>query len=104
MGKVILWELCKKFKFDHANKWYMHNPESVPKNETHKILWDFEMQTHHLISARRLDLVKVKKKKKKRSCRILGFVFPADHWINLKKIVKRDSYLDLAREVKNYGR
>ena len=24
VGKVIHWELCKKFKFDHANKWYMH--------------------------------------------------------------------------------
>ena len=21
-GKVILWEMCKKFKFDHSNKWY----------------------------------------------------------------------------------
>ena len=29
----------------------MHNL----KNETHKILWDSEMQTDHLISARRPD-------------------------------------------------
>ena len=35
--KVIYWELCKKFKFDHTNKWYMHNPESVLDNETHKL-------------------------------------------------------------------
>ena len=21
VGKVIHWEMCKKFKFDHANKW-----------------------------------------------------------------------------------
>ena len=27
VGKVIHWELCKKFKFDHTNKQYMHNPE-----------------------------------------------------------------------------
>ena len=27
--KVIHWELCKKFKFDHTNKWYVHNPEST---------------------------------------------------------------------------
>ena len=26
VGKVIHWEMCKKFKFDHTNKWYMHNP------------------------------------------------------------------------------
>ena len=25
IGKVINWEMCRKFKFDHANKWYMHN-------------------------------------------------------------------------------
>ena len=26
--KVMHQELCKKFKFDHTNKWYMNNPES----------------------------------------------------------------------------
>ena len=55
--KVIHWELCKKFKFDHTNNWYVHNPESVLENETHKILWDFEIQTVHLILARRPNLV-----------------------------------------------
>ena len=32
VGKVINWELYKKFKFDHTNKWYMHNQESVLEN------------------------------------------------------------------------
>ena len=57
VGKVIHWELCKKLKFDHTNKWYMHNPSSVLKNDTHKLLWDFEIQTDHLISPRRPDLI-----------------------------------------------
>ena len=52
VGKVIHWELCKKLKFDHAKKWYMHNPASVLENGTHKLLWDFEIQRDHLISAR----------------------------------------------------
>ena len=30
--------MCKKFKFDHGNKWYMHNPEPVLENDTHKLL------------------------------------------------------------------
>ena len=30
----------------------MPNPESVLENETHKLLWDFDIQTEHLISAR----------------------------------------------------
>ena len=34
VGKVIHWEMCKKFKFDHANKWYMHNPAPVQENDT----------------------------------------------------------------------
>ena len=38
MGKVIHWELCKKFKFDHTNKWYLHNPKSVGENDTNKLL------------------------------------------------------------------
>ena len=29
VGKVIHWEMCKKFKFDYTNKWYMHNPVPV---------------------------------------------------------------------------
>ena len=52
----------KKFKFDYANKWYMHTLESVMKNETHKLLWNFEIQTDHLISARQLVLVIINKK------------------------------------------
>ena len=38
MGKVIHWEMCKKFKFDHANKWYTHNPAPVLENDAHKLL------------------------------------------------------------------
>ena len=49
VGKVIHVEMCKKLKFDHINKWYMLNPESVQENDPHKILWDFDIQTDHLI-------------------------------------------------------
>ena len=62
---MIHWELSKKFKFDHMN-----NTECGREKETLKLLWDFEIQTDHLISARRTDLMivntKKKKKKKKR--------------------------------------
>ena len=63
MGKVIHWELCKKFKFDHKNKKYIHNLKSLPENKTHKLLWDFEIQKDRLISARQPDLEIVNKKK-----------------------------------------
>ena len=48
VGKVIPEEQCKRLKFDHSNKWYMHKPKAVLENEMHKILWDFEIQTDHL--------------------------------------------------------
>ena len=44
----------------------MHNPESFLENETHNLLCDFDLQTHHLISARQLDQVIVKKEKKEK--------------------------------------
>ena len=55
MVKVIHWELDKKLGFYYTNKLYMHNPEPVLKNVTRKILWDFEIQTDHLILAKRPD-------------------------------------------------
>ena len=63
-GKVIDWELHKKYKFDHTNKWYMHNPVPDLENEMHNILGDFEIQTDHLISVRQPDLVITNKKRK----------------------------------------
>ena len=98
VDKVIHREMCKKFKFDNTNKWYMHNPEPVLENDTHKFLWDFDIQTDHQISTRRPDLIIINKKK--RICKIVDFAVPADHRIKLKECEKRDKYLDLARELK----
>ena len=86
----------------------MHNLESGLENETHKILWEFEIKTDHLISVRRQNLEKVKKKKKKKKKRkekkrthqIMDFVVPTDPKGKLKESEKRDKYLDLARELK----
>ena len=38
-------------------KWYMHNPAPILENDTHKLLWDFDIYTDHLISARRTHLI-----------------------------------------------
>ena len=63
----------------------MHNPAPVLENNTHKLLWDFDIHTDHLISARRPALVI---NNKKRTCKIVDFA------------EKKDKYLDLARELK----
>ena len=66
VGKVVHREMWRKFQFDHTNKWYMHNPASVLENDSHKLLWDFNIQTDHLIPARRPDLIIINNKKKKK--------------------------------------
>ena len=38
----------------------------VLENDSHKLLWDFNIQTDHLIPARRPDLITINKKKKKK--------------------------------------
>ena len=64
------------------------------------IIWDFDVQTDPLISARRPDLIIINNKKKKRIRKIVYFAVPADHRIKLKESEKKDKYLDLARELK----
>ena len=43
----------------------MHDPEPVLENEMHILQWDFEIQTDHLISAKRPDLIIIKINPKK---------------------------------------
>ena len=97
VGKIIHRELFKKIKFDHTNKRYNYNPESALQNEVCKILWDFVIQTHHLISTRRPVLMIVNKKE---NLRMVDFVILADHRVKPKESEKKDVYLDLARELK----
>ena len=93
VGKVINWEMCKKFKLDNTN------PSSILENDTNKLLWDFDIQTDHLISARRPDIIIIIKKKRE-FFKIVDLAVPADHIIKLKKRKKKDKYLDFARELK----
>ena len=76
----------------------MHNAATVLENNTHKLLWDFDIHTDHLILIRRPDLIIINKKKS--TCKIVDFAIPADHRIKLKECEKKDKCLDLARELK----
>ena len=85
----------------------MHNSAPVLENDTHKLLWDFDVQTDHLISARRPALIVINNNNnnnQKRTGKIVDFAVAADHRIKLKECEKKDKYLNLARELKkNYG-
>ena len=97
VGNVILREMCKKFKFDHTNKWYMHNPAPILENKTHNLLCDYDLHTYHLISARRPDLIIINKTK--RTCKVVDFAFPVDHRIKLRECEKKNKSIDFAREL-----
>ena len=66
----------------------MHNPASLRENDTEKLLRDLDIQTDHLISARRPDRIIINKKK--RTCKIVDFAVPADHRRKLKECEKKD--------------
>ena len=68
----------------------MYKPVSVSEKEMHKILWGFEIQTDHLISTRRPDLVIINKKKE-RTYRLIDFAVPADHRVKIKESEERQS-------------
>ena len=60
----------------------VYKQESILENETHKVLWDFEIQTDHVIPPRRLDLKIINKKRKKN--RQIAIV-TADHRVKIKE-------------------
>ena len=62
LGKIVHWNLSRKCNFEAVDKWYEHEPKSVLENEDYKILWDFTIQTDHVIEARRQDLVLMRRR------------------------------------------
>ena len=77
----------------------MHNQRLVLENDTHKLLWNVDIQTEHLISAKRTDLMIIKKKRKEKwTCKILDFAVPSDHRVRLTESEKTDKYREFTRE------
>ena len=97
LGKIVHWKLVRKCNFEAGDKWYEHEPESVLENEDYKMLWDFSIQTDHVIEARTQDLALVDKKE--RSCKIIDFAVPGDSRIEEKEKDKMEKYQDLGREL-----
>ena len=60
-------------------------------------MWDFSIQTDHVIEARRPDLVVVDKKE--RSCKIIDFAVPGHSRIEEKEKDKIEKYQNLGREL-----
>ena len=63
-----------------------------------KILWDFDIQTSHVIQHRRLVIVIVYKKERK--CQLIDIAIPEERRVELNEHEKVDNYNELKREVK----
>ena len=98
IGRKVHWEVCRKYGIDTKDRWYEHEPQSACENEEYKILWDFSIQTDHVIKARRPDMIIVEKKNNK--CQIIDFAVPFDTRVDEKEKEKIFKYQDLARELK----
>ena len=60
-------------------------------------MWDFSIQTDHVIEAQRPDLVVVDKKR--RTCKIIDFAVRGDSRIEEKEEEEIKKYQDLRREL-----
>ena len=54
---LIHWDLCNKWKLDHAEKQYDCKPPTVTENEDVKILWDMKIHVYHVIVHPKPDIV-----------------------------------------------
>ena len=68
------------------------------ENGSWKILWDFTIQTVHVIEARKHDMVIIAKTKNE--CKIIDLLCLFDSRIEERKENKMKGYIDLKRELK----
>ena len=102
VAQLVHWNLCRKYGLHHSRNWYNHVAEKVSENERAKILWDFSIQTDHVIQARRPDIVV--KDKEINPIWILDIAVPGDSWTEEKEREKIEKYLELAREIRRLWR
>ena len=98
IARIVHLELCQKFGLIGKMKWYNHKPDSVMENDRVKILWDFNIQTDHVIQHRRPDIVIVYKNE--RRCHIVDVAVPGDKRVEQKEQEKIEKYGELKRELK----
>ena len=98
VAQNVHWNICKKFELPHAKNWYDHVAEKVTENNKAKVLWDFTIQTDHVIEARRPDIVVLDKELD--HVWVIDIAVPGDGRVEEKEKEKREKYQDLAREIR----
>ena len=97
--KMIHWEMCKKFKFEHTKEMVYAQPSTSPRKwhtQTPMGLWHTNRSPNLGQKTRSYS----NQQKEKVIFKIVDFTVPADHKIKLKECEKKDKYFDLATELK----
>ena len=97
MGKALHWDIFRKKGLYVPEKWYQHKPLLCTKNESFKILWNFNIQTDHTIEHRGPDIIIIDKTNKK--AQIVDFAVLADNLMEISQQRKIENYQDLKREL-----
>ena len=80
----------------------MHKPESVLRNETHKVLSDFKIKTDYLIPSRRPDTALISKEK--RTCHQVDFAVLVEYRVKMKANEKiSEIFGQRIKSVKHHG-
>jgi hypothetical protein len=98
VAAALHWSLCKDYGFPYSKKWYEHRAEKVLENDSVKLLWDFHVQSDHMIEHCRPDLLLVDKVTN--TATIIDVAVPGDVRILDREQDKILAYQDLKREIK----
>ena len=98
VAKEVHWDICKKNRLEHSEKWYEHVLEGVVENEEIKVPWHINIQCDNLIETRRPDLIVIDKKEQKGI--IIDIAVPADVRVEEKEKGNVEKYQDLKKEIK----
>ena len=102
VATAVHWSLCRKYGIKVTSEWYKHTAEKVMESEQAKLLWDYNIMTDKVITARRPDIVVVRKADN--HCQLIDIAVPGDTRVEDKENEKVDKYQDLAREVRTIWR
>ena len=83
VARVGHWDLLGKCGFSRGDKWFEHQPETALENNDDKLLWDYNIQTDHQISARRPDLAVINKQEQ--TCQVIDAAVKAMEEEKLEK-------------------
>ena len=97
VARKVHWDLCKKDRLEHKEKWYGHIPEGAVENEEVKVLWHINVQCDNVIETRRPNIILLAKIERKGI--IIDIAAPVDVRVGEKERKKVEKYQNLKREV-----